>query len=256
MTSLIQSAQSPGMPPPASNAVSSLTPATLGKEDFLKLLIAQLAHQDPMSPTDPTQFVSQLSQFSSLEQLTNIKSGLDLLAVTQTAGTSAQMVTFIGKSVAFNDQSVVWTDQSTPVTSTFELGKNAADVSIEVTDAQGRVVDTRPIGALGSGRHTFTFDGKKLDGTALPAGTYTLKITATTESGDAVTVTQRSQGVVTGITFAAGYPQLVLADGRTIGLAQISEVLAGETTPATSTSSTSTATTTLPAADDAAIPSP
>ena len=70
---------------------------TLGKDEFLKLLVAQLTHQDPLDPTDPTEFVGQLSQLSSLEQLMSMRDGLELMAVAQTAGTSADVVSFVGR---------------------------------------------------------------------------------------------------------------------------------------------------------------
>lgn len=68
----------------------------LGKDDFLKLLLAQLANQDPTSPMENTEFIAQMAQFSSLEQMTNMSTGFTKMA---SMLSSSEAVSSIGRSV-------------------------------------------------------------------------------------------------------------------------------------------------------------
>lgn len=70
------------------NPAKSTTGAGMGKDDFLKLLVGQLQHQDPMQPSDDTQFISQMAQFSQLEQESN------------TAQSTSQMADSLGRTGA------------------------------------------------------------------------------------------------------------------------------------------------------------
>jgi flagellar basal-body rod modification protein FlgD len=87
----------------------------LGKNAFLKILLAQMRNQDPMSPTDSTAMIAQLAQFTSLEQMQNLNTKLDQLIEVQLLG---ELSGLVGKLVVFtgeNDepqqglvQSLVW----------------------------------------------------------------------------------------------------------------------------------------------------
>ena len=72
---------------------------SLGKDDFLKLLIAQLSNQDPTSPIENTEFIAQMAQFSSLEQMTNMSAEFTKLAGVFRVSEASSM---LGKTVTLN----------------------------------------------------------------------------------------------------------------------------------------------------------
>ncbi len=95
-----------GLPPastvnqPAKKETLDGTPNGLGKDDFLKLLLAQLANQDPLHPMDDTQFIAQLAQFNALEQQQETNKHLvDLI----TAQSLAQATALLGRQIEAKD---------------------------------------------------------------------------------------------------------------------------------------------------------
>lgn len=81
----------------SSSDITRTVKTELDKDDFLKLLITQLTHQDPLNPMEDKEFIAQMAQFSSLEQLTNLNAGLE--SMTNFAMTNA--VNYIGRTVTF-----------------------------------------------------------------------------------------------------------------------------------------------------------
>ena len=69
---------------------------SLGKDEFLKILITQLSHQDPTQPMQDKEFIAQMAQFSSLEQMTNVSSEIAKVAALLEKG---QAVSLLGKAV-------------------------------------------------------------------------------------------------------------------------------------------------------------
>ena len=78
----------------------------VGKEDFLRLLVTQLKHQDPLSPISNEDFLAQLAQFSSLEQLQNINTGTQTGLLLQQSVTNSLSTSLIGKDVLVGTDAV------------------------------------------------------------------------------------------------------------------------------------------------------
>ncbi len=163
----------------AAESGSKPTTNELGKDSFLQLLVAQMANQDPLEPMDNSQFLAQLAQFSSLEQMQNIAQGMQLLALTQTASTNSQMVNLIGKRV-MAEGTTLSLNGTDPVTLRYDLSEAPpGPLSIVVRDSAGKVVHTAELKDVAVGRNQYTFDGKDAGGAMLPAGNYTYAIAAT-----------------------------------------------------------------------------
>lgn len=77
--------------------------STLGKDAFLKILIAQLQNQDPTNPMDDRDFIAQMAQFSSLEQMQNIATAIEGLVESQNETQLMSYTSFVGKEVKWHE---------------------------------------------------------------------------------------------------------------------------------------------------------
>lgn len=196
----------------ASAAPGNLANA-LGKDDFLKLLMAQIKFQDPMSPMADQEFVAQLATFSSLEQQMLSNDKLGELQLGQLSNGNAELAGFIGQEiVAKGDSIVVGTGAVAPIAA--QLDGDAAKVNVTVRDASGRIVSTFETGPQTAGNHDLAWSGKDSDGNPLKPGTYTVEMTAVDAAGKDVKVSALSRGVVTGVSFENGYAELLIGTKR------------------------------------------
>jgi flagellar basal-body rod modification protein FlgD len=74
----------------------------LGKDDFLKIFMTQLQNQDPTSPMDDKEFIAQMAQFSTLEQMTNMNSNLERFIQRQQQSQLISYSQFIGKEIQWH----------------------------------------------------------------------------------------------------------------------------------------------------------
>ncbi len=100
------------------------TSSELGKDDFLKLLITQLSNQDPTSPMENTEFIAQMAQFSSLEQMTNMASSFTELANMLTASEASSV---IGRTVEVDLNGSIMTGQ-------VEAATRGTNPSVQIND--------------------------------------------------------------------------------------------------------------------------
>ena len=211
-------------------STTSLTGAigkTMGKEDFLKLLVTQLRYQDPMSPEDPKDFVAQLAQFSSLEQQMNTNQSLqDMSKVFQAlteAQNMAQGVALLGKTVSgAGNQITVAGGKAT--TASFQLPTDAKALVVGVFDADGQQVRILNMGAQPAGNVTISWDGKDDHGKAAADGIYIYQVAAQDESGKAIEVDNYFSGKVQEV-FQDSQGVWVKVDGRQVLLDNIVSIV-------------------------------
>jgi flagellar basal-body rod modification protein FlgD len=210
---------------------STLTPtgsSALGQDQFMQLLLAQLANQDPTQPVDNQQFIAQLAQFSSLQDQEATNTKLDsLLSAAMTSNQTAS-AGFIGKEITYNQSQVV-IGASGGADVKAQLAQASPSVTAVVKDANGAVVRTLPATAEPSGAITLHWDGTTDAGTAAPAGTYSVTVSAADASGNSITVTQQGQSLCTGIDYSAGYAQLIV-DGTLLKMNSVISVAQAPTT--------------------------
>jgi flagellar basal-body rod modification protein FlgD len=191
----------------------------VNKDDFFKMLVAQLKNQDPMKPLDATAFTAQLAQFSSLEKLENINSTLTNLLGQQDSFNRTESAQLVGKYVVANgNQAGSFTAAGKPVELGYDLPADAKQVLITIYDDQGRAVDMIQKSDQSTGVNKVVWQ----NGSARK-GSFTFQVAAFDGKGSNLNATAVVEGIVSKVNFHGGKVYATV-NNKEVGIEQILSV--------------------------------
>lgn len=212
---------------PQGQALTNATEQNLGKEDFLHLLTVQLRYQDPLNPMENTDFIAQMAQFSSLEQLQNMNSSLE-----QGLGSEAQLhdafrnnlaTSLVGRTVEVPTVEVEWGgDEAAQIN--YRLGEGARTAQLQILDARGQLVREFALNPSQS-QGSIEWDGQSRVDSQVPPGAYRVLVLAKDAAGDAVKADALRPVTVDAVRYDSN-GATIWADGQALSLDQLSGVLA------------------------------
>jgi flagellar basal-body rod modification protein FlgD len=194
---------------------------TGSKDEFLKLFMAQLEHQDPLAPQDGASMVAQLAQFSSVEQATQTNAHLVDLAAAQASTASASLSSLVGRecSAGAADFQLDRGGAVPPIQLTASGPMTGA--SVVITDSGGAEIRRIAVPA-GASSAQITWDGNAASGAPAPPGGYRVTLDPGTTGA---TITSQWHGRIDAVELASGATRLRMGgillapnDIRTIGL--------------------------------------
>jgi flagellar basal-body rod modification protein FlgD len=215
----------------ATAATSATTSASTTKADaatdpaaaqdrFLKLLVAQLNNQDPMNPLDNAQMTSQIAQINTVTGIQQLNETVKGLAGQFAAQQLMQGSAMVGRNVLIADDTLAMDATAHLGGGAFDLASAAASVSVQILDANEKLVGTVELGALKEGRYNFEWDASEYTGT----GPLHFKVLAA-NGKTAVDATALSVDQVTAVSLDNGALALQLSRGGSTNYNAIKAIL-------------------------------
>jgi flagellar basal-body rod modification protein FlgD len=208
-----------------SDVMSNTPSQELGKEEFLQLLVAQLRHQDPLEPMQDTEFIAQMSQFSSLEQLINMNKNLtnsiDLDYMTSQSIANSMATSLLGRTITADSDMIYLSDGDAEIN--FNLAGAASEVKISIYNEEGSLVNVLYDDFTAAGMNKIEWDGKSIDGLPVPQGQYRISVEAVAADGSEISARPFMVGKATKVQYMDGAAYL-LVNGAMVMLGDIVEV--------------------------------
>jgi len=190
---------------PTAGGLTALASPSATRDQFLKLFVAQLEHQNPLDPQSGADMVAQLAQLSSLEQQVQTNTSLTSILGAQDSQSSAQLAGLVGKNATVN-ASTVQLDGAPPPMSVKVDGAITGG-SLVIKNANGDEIRRIPLPA-GKGPFPIAWDGTGSNGAPVPPGSYSLSVECTGAGGTTVTGTPQITGTIDGVELGAAGTRL------------------------------------------------
>ena len=194
---------------------------SMGKEDFLTLLVAQLQNQDPLNPDDATEFTAQLAQFSSLEQLFTLNESMNSLVSSNASADRLSILSTIGQEVVFHGDKINYS--GSPLEIGYSIDGPAAEVTLALQQ-NGATVATLHGSKLNEGNHFITWDGLTSEGKEAPVGEYRVVVSAKAVQGESVAIAPLVKSEVTGVDLQGELGGTLVTQSGNVNFNEISGV--------------------------------
>ncbi|HCT55782.1 MAG TPA: hypothetical protein DGD08_01075 [Gemmatimonas aurantiaca] len=244
--------QPPAAEPPVGPAEPSAprdlptNPNGMGRDEFLKMLVAQLKNQDPLNPMDGKDMAAQLAQFSTVEQLLKMNESLDaqksataemkdaIVSLEETqnerADELAQLIegqmamATVGKT-GVTPGNNAWVDKEGNGTLVVDAGSLSGTGRITMINSKGEAVGQAIVGAVKPGQASFNVGDYEFD-PPLEPGQYTYKFDVAKDGGLYQSATTYTAGRITGMKYENGNPILIIGDSLSVPMSQLTQIRA------------------------------
>ncbi|MGF2685793.1 flagellar hook assembly protein FlgD [Marinobacter sp. DUT-3] len=195
----------------------------LGKNEFMELMIAQLKNQNPLEPQDNGEFISQLAQFSSLEEMQGVSRSVDELSSQFRSTQALQASAMVGRTVLAPSQIGILGSEG-EITGTIQVPASTGGLRLSIESQNGERVRQIDLGASEAGVASFQWDGKDGNGNALPPGPYRIVAEGSYPSGTEQLATMVSANVDSVSLGQGGKVTLNLAGMGSIALSDVEQI--------------------------------
>lgn len=146
----------------------------LGRNEFLELMIAQIENQSPLEPQDNGEFISQLAEFSALEEMQTLNTTVDGFSTQFQSTQALQASAMVGRTVLVPGTEAPLSANGT-ISGVVELPSSAGNLSISILNGSGELVNRYELGPQTAGTIPFIWDGTNSEGEQMPFDEYTIK---------------------------------------------------------------------------------